>query len=487
MKRAFSKKNLWENTPAGIKRILGAGLSVVPLPYLLGGEFRRWRQFAAEADRWDAERIREYQVAELRRVLTLAYEKTEYYRQTFRSVGFHPGDLKSPEDLQRLPTIDKVSVRENWERMLTRPITDSSVDLVTTGGTSGEPMRFYMGSSRHAPEFGHLTNCWSRVGYQPGDVFAVLRGRVIAKPTDGMYYQYDPLFRYHYYSTFHMSPDDLRKYLAHMNRVQPKFLHVYPSSLFALVEFAAAEGLGLPKSIRAALLESEPLFPHQRALFKSKIPGVHIFTSYGHSEKLVMAAPCEKSDEYHVVPTYGYAEVLKENGQPSADGENGELTGTGFIHDVMPLIRYRTKDSVTRGGNKCEACGRQHMMLKAIEGWRGQQFLVARDGHTLVSMTALNLHDDTFDGITRFQFQQSVPGKVVLKLVPANAGGKELARIQRHFAPKLAHAVDLDVQYVSEIPLTRMGKQPLIDQRCPIGNPTGQPAESVQPEHVTVE
>ena len=126
-------------------------------------------------------------------------------------------------------------------------------------------------------------------------------------------------------------------------------------------------------------------------------------------------------------------------------------------------------------------------MLKAIEGWRGQQFLVARDGHTLISMTSLNLHDDTFDGITRFQFQQSVPGKVVLKLVPANAGGKELARIQRHFAPKLAHAVDLDVQYVSEIPLTRMGKQPLIDQRCPIGNPTGQPAESVQPEHATAE
>jgi len=467
MKKAFSKKNLWQNTPAGLKKVLGAGLSLVPLPYLLGGDFRRWRQFAAEADRWDAERIREYQLGELRRILTLAYEKTEYYRETFRSVGFQPGDLKSLEDLQRLPTIDKVSVRENWQRMMTRPMSDRSVDLVTTGGTSGEPMKFYMSSARHAPEFAHLTNCWSRVGYQPGDVFAVLRGKVISKPTDGMYYEYDPLFRYHYYSTFHMSPDDLRKYLTHMNQVQPKFLHAYPSSLFALVEFAAGEKLSLPKSIRAVLFESEAMFPHQRELFRNKL-NARTFSCYGHSEKLVMAGQCESSEEYHVVPSYGFCEVLKENGSRSNPGEKGEITGTGFINDVMPFIRYRTGDGVVRGGDKCKSCGREHLMLREIQGRWGQEFLVCRDGHTLISMTSLNLHDDTFDGIIRFQFQQTEPGKAVLKLVSTKTNGaNDPARFQRHFAPKLAHGVDLEVQFVKEIPLTKVGKQPMIDQRCP--------------------
>jgi phenylacetate-CoA ligase len=325
------------------------------------------------------------------------------------------------------------------------------------------------------------------VGYQPGDVFAVLRGKVITKPTDGMYYQYDPLFRYHYYSTFHMSPDDLRKYLAHMNRVQPKFLHAYPSSLFALLEFAVSEGIALPKSLRAILFESEALFPHQRALFQKKL-GVPTFSCYGHSEKLIMAGQCEKSEEYHVVPSYGYCEVLDENRAPVVNGEKGELTGTGFINDVMPFIRYRTGDIATRGGDKCPACGRQHLLLKEIQGRWGQEFLVSRDGHTLISTTSLNLHDDTFDGIARFQFQQSEPGKVVLKLVAASSNlTKDVAKFQRHFAPKLGHAVDLEVQYVSEIPLTRMGKQPLIDQRCPMGNPVKKPAEFVQPEHVTVE
>jgi phenylacetate-CoA ligase len=291
-----------------------------------------------------------------------------------------------------------------------------------------------------------------------------------------MYYQYDPLFRHHYYSTFHMSPADLRAYLAHINRVQPKFLHAYPSSLFALAEFAASEGLSFPKSIRAALLESEALFPHQRALFrKMSFP---TFSCYGHSEKLVMAAQCEGSAEYHVLPSYGYCEVLDEKGAPVSHGENGELIGTGFINEVMPFIRYRTGDGVVRGGDKCSACGRQHRMLREIHGRWGQEFLVSRDGHTLISMTSLNLHDDTFEGITRFQFQQSEPGKAILKLVPANANAaKDAGRFLRHFAPKLAHAIDLEVSFVDAIPLTRMGKQPMIDQRCSVGRPQGATAE----------
>ena len=479
MKKAFSKKNLWDKAPPVVKAMAGSALSLVPLPYLLGGDFRRWHRFSKEADQWDAQQVREYQLTQIRRVLGLAYEKTEFYRDTFRAAGFQPGDLKSLEDLERLPTIDKAVVRENWKRMLTRPIEDSSVDMVTTGGTSGEPMRFYMSSSRHAPEFGHLTAAWSRVGYQPGDAMAVFRGRVITKPTDGMYYQYDPLFRNHYYSTFHMAPADLRAYIGHMNRVQPKFLHAYPSSLFAVLEFAASEKLSLPGSIRAALLESEALFPHQRALFR-KMP-FPTFSCYGHSEKLVMAAQCEKSAEFHVLPSYGYCEVLDEKGATASCGENGELVGTGFINEVMPFIRYRTGDRVTRGGDKCSACGRQHMVLREIQGRWGQEFLVSRDGHTLISMTSLNLHDDTFDGITRFQFQQQEPGKAILKLVAANSNAaKDAGRFLRHFAPKLAHAVDLEVCFVDEIPLTRMGKQPMIDQRCPVGRPGSGSSEVAQ-------
>ena len=379
MKRAFSKKNLWDKTPKPAKALIGSVLSAVPLPWLLGRDFRRCYQFALAADLWDTERICEYQLHHLRRILTLAWEKTDFYRESFRTVGFEPGDLKSLADVQGLPTIDKVVVRENWQRMLTRPVTAAGVDLVTTGGTSGEPMRFYMSSSRHAPEFAHLTSAWHRAGYRPGDTMAVLRGRLIKDPTNGMYYEYDPLFRHHYYSTFHMTPDDLRRYVLHINKVRPSFLHAYPSSLFALAKFMQAEGLTLPKSIRAALLESEPLLAHHQKLIQDRM-GLRLFSCYGHSEKLVMAAFCERSNHYHVLPSYGYCEVLHEDGRPAAKGEAGDLTGTGFINAVMPFIRYRTGDRTVRGEDCCSACGRSHMQLTGIDGRWGQEFLVCHSG-----------------------------------------------------------------------------------------------------------
>ena len=466
MKRAFSKKNLWDKTPAPAKALLGSVLSLIPLPRLLGADFRRWYAFALEADRWSAEQIRDYQLARLRRIVTLAYEKTEFYRASFRTVGFEPGDLKSLDDFQRLPTTDKATLREHGARMMTCSPDGPGVDLVTTGGTSGEPLRFYMHSSRHAPEFAHLTAAWSRVGYRPGDVMAVLRGKLITKPVNGMYYQYDPLLRHHYYSTFHMTADDLRAYVRHINQVQPAYLHAYPSSLFALVSFVKGEGLSLPKSIRAALLESEPIFPHQRELIESRL-GLRMFASYGHSEKLIMAAHCEATNRYHVMPAYGFGEVLDSDGIPVAPGQSGDLTGTGFINEVMPFIRYRTGDVATMGSGPCPSCGRQHMVLESIQGRWGQDFLVCRDGQTLISMTSLNLHDDTYDGIARFQFVQDEPGRAILKLVPANGNlQQDTTRFTRHYAPKLAHGVDLEVEFVREIPLTRVGKQPIILQRC---------------------
>lgn len=467
MKRALSKRNLWDKTPGPIKAVVGRVLSAVPLPRILGADFRRWYRLALEADRWNAEQIREYQVVQLRRILTLAYEKTAFYRKSFQNVGFEPSDLKTPEDLRRLPTIDKVTVRENWKEMLTLPLSDPNLDLVSTGGTSGEPMRFYMSSSRHAPEFAHLTACWSRIGYKPGDHVAVLRGRLITQPREGMYYQYDPLLRHHYYSTFHMSPDDLRAYAHHIQKVRPRFLHAYPSSIYALARYMASANMAFPESIRAVLLESEPVFPHQRELVEKRM-GLRMFASYGHSEKLIMAAECEKSSAYHVLPTYGYCEVLDGDRAAVVAGGLGELTGTGFINEAMPLIRYRTADLVTVGSGKCATCGREHQLLESIQGRWGQEFLICRDGQTLISMTSLNLHDDTFDGVARFQFVQDEPGKATLNLVPVTAAcDHDPARFQRHFAPKLAHGVDLKIAFVSEIPLTRVGKQPMILQRCP--------------------
>jgi phenylacetate-CoA ligase len=465
MKHALSRKNLWEKSPPFLKAVVGRALALVPLSVLLGRRFREWKRFVQEAQWWSIDQYRHYQVQRLKKILTIAYERTEFYRERFRQAGFEPGDFKDIDDLSRLPTIDKETVRQNLQAMTAVHPADLSVDYTTTSGTGGAPLCFYMDSSRHAVEFAHLAASWARVGYRPGDSMAVLRGKPVPLNRAGMYYEYDPLLRHHRYSTFHMTPEQMERYVQHMHAASPKFVHAYPSAAYMLARFMFHRSYRFPHSVKAILLESEPDYPHQTDFIERQF-SLRVFSSYGHTEKLVLAAHCENSSLYHVWPTYGYCEILDERGSPVSMGHRGEIVGTGFINEVVPFIRYRTDDYATVVGQGCAQCGRNHLLLDEIRGHRTQEFLVTHDKRTIIAWTALNMHDDTFDGIIRFQFVQDTPGRVELRMVPADGPQKyDLARIGRHLKAKLNGMIDVTLTICDEIPPNKSGKKPIVVQR----------------------
>jgi phenylacetate-CoA ligase len=181
---------------------------------------------------------------------------------------------------------------------------------------------------------------------------------------------------------------------------------------------------------------------------------------------LVLAAGCEKSNNYHVWPTYGYFELLDEKGQPvTKSGQQGEIVGTGFINTVMPFIRYRTGDYATYIGDRCDACGREHLIISEIRGHRTQEVLIAANGHE-ISWTALNMHDDTFVNVRQFQFMQEKSGQAVLYVVPADGfSGEDSDRIYRNLGRKLDDQVTFTIKLVDAIPLSDRGKAIYVDQR----------------------
>ncbi len=465
MKQALSRKNLWEKCPPFLKATVGRSLALVPLSLLMGRRFRAWRRFVQKAQWWSVDQCRQYQFQRLKHILTIAYERTPFYHELFKQAGFEPGDFKDIDDLAGVPTIDKETVRQNLPQMVTVPLTSSSVDYTTTSGTGGTPLCFYMDSSRHAVEFAYLATSWERVGYRPGDAMAVFRGKPVPLNHAGMYYEYDPVLRHHRYSTFHMTQEQMERYVQHMQAVSPKFVHAYPSAAYMLAKFMYHRSLRFPPSLQAILLESEPDYPYQRDFIERQF-SIRVFSSYGHTEKLILAAQCEHSSLYHVWPTYGYCEILNDRGSRVSMGQRGELVGTGFINEVVPFIRYRTDDHATLAGEACPDCGRKHPLLDRLRGHRTQEFLVTRDRQTIVAWTALNMHDDTFDGIIRFQFIQDTPGRVELRMVPAPGAPKhDLARIRRHLEAKLNGMIDVTLTICDEIPPNKSGKKPIVVQR----------------------
>ncbi|MCX5673856.1 MAG: phenylacetate--CoA ligase family protein [Planctomycetota bacterium] len=467
MKRALSRKNLWDATPQAVKAVLGRALSVFPPAVLLGSRFRRHFRFVEEAQWWPAERAREYQLKAVREICNLAYAQTPYYHRMFDAVGLRPNDLKSLDDLRALPTMDKHTVREHLDEMCAKPVTDPSVDYVSTGGSGGIPLYFYIGRERSYIEYAYLVSSWGRAGYRLGVPLAVLRGRVIRPDANGLYHEYDPLLRHHHYSNFHMTDENMQRYTEHMRGIGPCYLHMYPSSAVILARFLRRRGGKVPGNILGILAGSENVVADHRRYVEETF-GVRYYSWYGHSEKLVLGAECEHSADYHVWPTYGYFELLDDEGKPvTQPGQRGEIVGTGFINKVVPFIRYRTGDYATYVADHCEACGRQHPILRDVEGRSPSGALVAADG-SLIAMTAINVHDDTFTNVRQFQFYQDTPGEAVLRIVPATGfGDADAERIKRSLRPKLDGRISFVIQLVDALPLSPRGKAIYVDQKIP--------------------
>lgn len=463
-----SRRHLWDATPVPVKRAFAPLARVVPTRWWLGGEFRRTMFFLKESERWSADEVRAYQLENVNKILRLAYEKTAYYRQSFDAVGFDPSNFTSLDQLRQLPTIDRGTIGTQLERMCTVSPRSRGVDYVSTGGTSGKPLGFYIGADRSAMEYAYLVSSWRRCGYQLGTPMAVFRGGVVPEQAGGLRHELDPILRHHLYSNFHMSNENIRRYLAHLRTIGPCFLHVYPSSATVLARFFERTGAAVPPNIQGILAGSENVYEVEREKTEEAF-GTRYFSWYGHSEKVILGAECEHSTDYHVWPTYGYMEILDEDGQAvTTPGQRGEIVGTGFINTVVPFIRYRTGDYATYAGDHCDACGRSHTLIREVRGHRTQEMLVALDG-SLIAWTAINMHDRTFDDVHQFQFRQEVPGEAALLIVPSN-GFDDSSR--RRIVSSLNHKLDgqlkVTIELVSSISLSPRGKATYVDQRLSV-------------------
>lgn len=462
MKKAFSKKNVWEAMPSAFKTVIALIVSFIPFEYLIGLKFKKERKLIISAEKWSKEEIERYHLKKLKQQIQNAYHKCPAYKKLYDDAQVDVFSINKLDDFAKIPFIDKSFINENIEELCVLNPNCSAIDYVTTGGTSGTPLSFYMNASRSQIEYAYLIDGWSRAGFKVGEVKAVLRGRITGIEK-GMHRSYDPLFNEYYYSNFHMNDDDMRKYLSHIKTLKDCFLHVYPSSIYQLARFAKKENIRL-NNVKAIFAESENVYSEQR-VFVESIFNCRYYSAYGHSEKLVAAAECEFTHDYHVWPTYGYLELIDEQGEViTKKGQVGEIVGTGFMNTVMPFIRYRTGDFAEFAGHYCESCQRNHLLIKNIRGHRIQEYLVAQD-LSLISWTAINMHDDTFDDVLQYQFYQDTPGDVVIKVRVNRSFNKDKERlIIKNIGLKLKGRLTVSVLVVDSIQKTERGKSLFVDQ-----------------------
>jgi phenylacetate-CoA ligase len=415
-----------------------------------------WRDFLRQSETWDASQIQRYQTEQLTKIVEHAYFNTGGYHELYDRQGITSATIHELDDIERLPFVTKELLRDNLEAFSAKW---PGCYRVTTGGSTGIPFGFYRDPIAFGRELASKAHQYYRVGWCEGDRQLVLRGLPIDTPD---HIQYVPEFEELRCSSYHLVPEHMRVFVERAQEYKPQWLRCYPSSGYIFAHFVEQSGQRI-SSLKGILCASENLYDYQRN-YLTKVFGVRVFSHYGHYEQAALAGYCEYEDTYHVLPQYGIAELVDERDSPvTKPGGVGEIVATSLITYATPFIRYRTRDFAVLKGTGCEACGRPYQIWERIEG-RLQEFIVTATGRH-ISMTSINMHDDTFDDVEQFQFEQHTKGHLEFRYIPKPTWSGEAAeKIRKSLQRKLGPDVDLSLAPVQSIPLTGRGKHRFLIQ-----------------------
>ena len=423
-------------------------------------ELSQWRP-APEIEARRAHRLQTF--------LTEVGQRVPYYRDLFNRLGFDPKAVRSTDALRYLPLLGKAEIRANVDQL--KADAHGPLMRYNTGGSSGEPLVFYMGKGRTSHDVAakwRATRWW---GVDIGDPELVVWGSPVELGAqDRMRRLRDAVMRSHLLPAFEMSAKNLDHFVAAIRRTRPAMLFGYPSSLALIAGHARQRDQPMNDlGIRVVFVTSEKLYDTQRSLI-AEVFGCPVANGYGARDAGFIAHECP-SGSLHISAEDIVVETVRPDGTPSAPGEAGEIVVTHMATSDFPFIRYRTGDMGTLSQQPC-ACGRGLPVLKEVQG-RTTDFVVAQDGTVMHGLALIYTVRD-LPGVERFRIEQVSIDQTVVQVVvgPAFDSATE-QRIVRDFKARLGESVEVRIDRVRQIANEASGKFRYVVSRVPVHG-TGQ-------------
>jgi len=421
------------------------------------GTFQEQRKWLSETQWWSQEKLHELQLTLLQSIIRHAFDSVPYYQETMKAQGLVPEDIRTLQDVQKLPIITKDIVREQGPRFVSTKAGRWFVATGYSGGTTGRRLVHKRDLRSVIIEHAFVRRQYDWAGLAVKDRCARMMQREIVSPAreHTRPYAYDAATRELYLSTYHISKETVRLYVNALADYGVKALVAYPSGAFALARLCLDEGLRV--SLKAVLTTSETLDPAKREVI-SRAFECPVYDFYGSGERVCYIHTCERGT-YHVLPEYGLTEFLPAG--PPNEG-SFRVVSTGFWNRAMPLIRYDLGDLVQLGDQPCR-CGRAFPVVKRIVG-RDSNVMVTPSGK-IFGATAIEdmMENILFDmqGMPVLEAQMILEAAdlMVLEYVPLDGFcEKDTERLNRLVKEHLPTEFRSSVRPVARIQRTASGK-----------------------------
>jgi phenylacetate-CoA ligase len=319
--------------------------------------------------------LRRLQGERLRDAVQRAYENVAFYRKKFDEHGVRPRDIRSLDDITRLPFTMKEDFRDNYPfGLFAVPLRDI-VRVHASSGTTGKPT--VVGYTREdvdiwAETVARTLGCG---GGTADDVLQVAYGYGLFTGGLGLHYGGEKLGA----TVIPMSGGNTKRQIMLIQDFGTTLLACTPSYSLQIAEEAETDGVDLRSSrLRVGYFGAEPWTEAMRKQIEQRLP-VKAIDIYGLSEVIGpgVSSECLEQNGLHVFEDHYYPEIIDPETQQSVEpGQKGELVFTCLTKRSTPLIRYRTRDISSLDETACP-CGRTSRRMARVTG-RTDDMLIIR-------------------------------------------------------------------------------------------------------------
>lgn len=388
MKEALKK--IADQIPYPIGKVLGQ----VPMNFRLGNQY----DFFSQELKSNISELRKKQLIQINSLTVHAQEKTKFYDAIYRDHGFSVFKLETLNEFSQFPIITKSDLQKF--SLNDRSVESLALKKSNTGGTTGQPLDFYLDKQAYAREWAHIHSIWAKLGYRYTDEKITIRGKNIGDT----YYKYNfnqNEFLINAYAPLALNIDSCRKLIT---KHDIKWIHGYPSSVFSFLrELESVDPVLfeiLINKVQGVFLGSEYPAPQYRKYIEDHC-GLKTISWYGHSEMAVLAPEREPgSGVYYPFHSYGFTEAVPE-------GDTHRLIATSTHNYATPFIRYDTGDLIEPVFNDG--------LLESfrIKEGRNSESVIDLNGRN-ISLTGLifGRHHKAFDHSEHVQVRQTSAGEL---------------------------------------------------------------------------
>lgn len=311
-------------------------------------------------------RLEKLQMERLQQTLARCM-RIPFYKQRFAACGLRPEDIRTFDDVRKLPFTTKQDLRDNYPFGLSAVPLEEVVRLHSSSGTTGTPT-VILHTQHDLDEWANaVARCLYMVGLRKGDIFQNSSGYGMFTGGLGFQYGAERLGML----TVPAAAGNTKRQIKFITDFGTTALHAIPSYAGRLYEVMEEMGIDPRRDtrLRTLIIGAEPHSDEQRRRIEQML-GVKAYNSFGMSEMCGpgVAFECPEQNGLHIWEDYYIVEIVDpQTLEPVPDGEVGELVLTTINREAMPLLRYRTRDLTRILPGECP-CGRHHKRLDRMKG-----------------------------------------------------------------------------------------------------------------------